>query len=337
MTLQERKNALIALGERLQQISNEELAQLTLRTINENNWFNEANVSRALTAWAQALSTEEITTWTKEFEKTTPSVARVGLIMAGNIPLVGLHDLITVLVSGHRAVVKLSSQDTVLMQFIIRELLHIAPAFEKQIEVVEQLKDIDAVIATGSDNTARYFKQYFGNKPHIIRQNRTSIAILNGQESTETLHELGKDIFTYYGLGCRNVAKVFLPKDADITNLIDGLMGYEEVLTHHKYLNNYDYNKSIYLVNGEPHLDSGFFLMRETEELVSPISVLYYERYDNEAQLALRLATFADKTQCMVSDQAWYPNSINFGAAQSPELWDYADGVNTLDFLAKLS
>ena len=337
MTLQERKNALIALGERLQHIPQDELEQLALRTINENNWFNLANVTRAVKAWGEALQAEKVDFWLKDLKEEPSQTATIGLIMAGNIPLVGLHDLLTVLMAGHRAAVKFSSQDKVLMQFIMSELLKLAPAIEKQIEVVEQLKGIDAVIATGSDNTARYFKQYFGNKPHVIRQNRTSIAVVTGNEDKEALNKLGKDIFTYYGLGCRNVSKIFIDKNADITQLIDGLMDYEDVLTHHKYLNNYDYNKSIYLVNGEPHLDSGFFLMRETEELVSPISVIYYEYFENEAQLAVRLSTFADKTQCVVSDQGWYPHSLNFGDAQSPELWDYADGVNTLDFLTSLT
>ena len=271
--------------------------------------------------------------WTS-FESSQPK--KIGLILAGNIPLVGLHDLLSVLISGHIAAIKLSSQDSVLIRFVINELKSIENQFEEQIQIVEQLKDAEAVIATGSDNTARYFKYYFGQKLHIIRQNRTSIAILRGNESSKELKALGTDIFSYYGLGCRNVSKVFIPKGYDLKQLVDGLMSYEDIIDHHKFRNNYDYNKSIYLVNGEPHLDSGFFLMRETEDLVSPISVLYYEHFDSEAQLALKLSTIKDKIQCMVSKGSRYANTLVLGTAQKPELWDYADGVDTLEFLKSI-
>jgi len=335
MTVQERKNTLIALGERLKNLSEAEFTELSLRAINQNNWFTATNIKTAIQAWASSLAPDKVEQWTRDLLEVSTAKS-VGLIMAGNIPMVGMHDLLAVLVSGHKAAIKLSSQDSALIQFVINEICLISPQLGEQIELVEQLKEAEAVIATGSDNTARYFKQYFGNKPHIIRQNRTSIAVLNGQESVESLAQLGKDIFTYYGLGCRNVAKVFVPKGMDLAKFIDGLLSFESVIEHHKYRNNYDYNKSIYLVNGEPHLDSGFFLMRETEDLVSPISVIFYEQYDNEAQLALKLSTISEKTQCIVSCESWYPNSFDFGQAQSPELWDYADGVNTLEFLTSL-
>lgn len=335
MDLSQRKNALAALGQRLEYLDAQELDNLALQAVNENNWFTKQQITSAINAWANSLTDNKIDHWLGEYREPSQLKA-VGIVMAGNIPLVGLHDLLSILVAGHKALVKLSSQDKKLMEFMIRSLIHIEPSFAERIEIVEQLKTAEAVIATGSDNTARYFKQYFGNKPNIIRKNRTSIAVINGHEGAEAIYELGKDIFTYYGLGCRNVSKLFVPKGASLTQLIDGLMPYEEIIDHHKYRNNYDYNKSIYLVNGEDHLDSGFFLMRATEELVSPISVVYYEAYDNEAALALKLSTISDKTQCIVSDKAWYPNSLNFGEAQCPELWDYADGVNTLDFLMHL-
>jgi hypothetical protein len=259
---------------------------------------------------------------------------KVGLVMAGNIPLVGFHDLLSVLISGHIAHVKFSSQDSFLMQFMINEIKSISEEMSKHIVLVERMNDADAIIATGSDNSARYFKHYFASKPHIIRQNRTAIAVLNGEETKEELKAFGDDYFQYFGLGCRNVSKVYVPKGYELPRLIDALLGYEKVLDHHKYRNNYDYNKSIYLVNKESHLDSGFFMMRESEELVSPISVLFYEYYSSPAELDLVLATNSEKIQCVVSANAWYEGSLPLGKAQNPELWDYADGVDTLEFLS---
>ena len=256
--------------------------------------------------------------------------------MAGNIPLVGFHDLLSVLISGHQALVKLSSQDNVLMQFMISELKSISEDLAQNIIQAERMNEADAIIATGSDNSARYFKHYFAEKPHIIRQNRTAVAVIRGDETTEELKHFGRDYFQYFGLGCRNVSKIYAPKAYDFVKLIDALMDYETVLDHHKYRNNYDYNKSIYLVNGEPHFDSGFFLMRESEALVSPISVLFYEYYNNEAELNLTLAKHNEKIQCIVAANAWYEGSIPLGKAQQPELWDYADGVDTLEFLSGL-
>lgn len=337
MKVEQRKNGLVALGQQLAKMDEATFESLALQAVNQNNWFTEANVQKAIKAWANSLTTEMIAKWTKGYALNPKDQKTIGLVLAGNIPLVGLHDLLSVLVAGHTAAIKLSSQDSALIRHIISALIAIDPAFEDRIQLVEQLKDADAVIATGSDNTARYFKHYFGKKPNIIRQNRTSIGVIKGDEQAADFEALGEDIFTYYGLGCRNVSKVFVPKDFDLKKLIDGLMPFEPAIEHHKFRNNYDYNKSIYLVNSEPHLDSGFFLMRETKDLVSPISVLFYEFYESEAQLSLNLASIADKTQCIVSKGGWYPNSLNFGEAQSPELWDYADGVNTLEFLDSLS
>lgn len=333
MTFEQRKKALTELGNRLKNLESDQLDSLSLEAVNQNNWFTKTSVSNSIEAWAHSLSEEKINQWTKGYNLSPSQKQEVGLILAGNIPMVGLHDLLSVLIAGHIAAVKLSSQDSALIQFIISELKAISPELGDQIKLVEQLKEADAVIATGSDNTARYFKHYFGKKPNIIRQNRTSIGVIKGDESSEDFADLGKDIFSYFGLGCRNVSKVFIPKNFEVRELIDGMMSYESVIDHHKFRNNYDYNKSIYLVNNEPHLDSGFFLMRETEDLVSPISVLFYEYYDSEAQLSLRLSTISDKIQCIVSKDAWYPNSIRFGQAQAPDLWDHADGVDTLEFL----
>jgi len=336
MELERRKSALISLGKALQSIETRQLDELCLLAANQNTWFTATNVKHALAAWASSLTAESVNTWLDGCSLTPDSPKNVGLILAGNIPLVGLHDVLSVLVSGHNACIKYSSQDTALMKFVLKTLFDIEPAFGKQVKEVEQLKGIDAAIATGSDNSARYFKQYFAKFPHIIRQNRTSVGILNGDETIEDFKDLGNDIFQYYGLGCQNVSKLYVPKDYNFVPFIEAQAEFEQAIEHHKFRNNFDYNKSIYLVNKEPHLDSGFFLMRESTALVSPISVLFYEKYESEAQLALKLSAHKEKIQCVVSKNAWLEGSLAFGTAQQPALWDYADGVDTLEFLTSL-
>lgn len=336
MTLEQRISALEQLGIWFRNIDSRQLETLAQQAANQNNWFTQTNVKAAFLAWSNALSKPAIDRWTSLYPLKPGQPKRVGLILAGNIPLVGLHDVLAVLVSGHQAHIKYSSQDTVLMSAVVKVLKDIDQELAGNIIPIEQLKDVDAVIATGSDNSARYFKYYFSKYPHIIRQNRVSVGILNGKEETDEIEALGRDIFQYFGLGCRNVAKIFIPTDYHLPGLIEGLAASEKVLEHHKYRNNYDYNKSIYLVNKEPHLDSGFFLMRENSQLVSPISVIFYEKYENEAELALKLSTHREKVQCLVSAGGWYEGSLPFGTAQQPELWDYADGVDTLEFLEGL-
>ena len=197
------------------------------------------------------------------------------------------------------------------------------------------MNDVDAIIATGSDNSARYFEYYFSKKPHIIRKNRTSCAILNGTETEEDIKLLGHDMLDYFGLGCRNISKVFVPRDFDFVKLLDGLEAQKVVSNHHKYQNNYDYNKSIYLVNGVAHLDNGFALFRESEELVSPISVIYYQFYNSETHLKSLLSSMSEKIQCIAGKHQLA--TVEFGSTQSPEVDDFADGIDTLKFLETLS
>lgn len=298
---------------------------------NQNNWFTEESVRLALEGVAQNLTEPSLSKWLAPYELDRCIEKRVGVIMAGNIPLVGFHDLLSVLISGHKLLVKPSSQDTLLMQMIINTLIDIEPTFKGKIEIVERLNDAEAFIGTGSDNSARYFQYYFGKKPHIIRQNRTSVAVIKGDETAGQVKELGKDIFTYYGLGCRNVSKLFVPKGYNFQSFLDALEGFGHVADHHKYHNNYDYNKSIYLVNRVPHLDTGYLLLKESADLVSPISVLFYEEYSDDNHLNLLLEQNKDKIQCVVGE-----GFIPFGTAQQPALWDYADGVDTLKFLSQL-
>ena len=324
------------LGSWFTNMRTDESEALVQSAVHQNNWFTRSNVMAAFKAWGQVLTQENIQKWTGSYQLNRDSAKRVGLIPAGNIPLVGLHDLLSVLISGHHAYIKYAAQDQPLMAAVTDKLKEIDKDFDKHIIEIEQLREVDAVIATGSDNSARYFKYYFSGYPHIIRQNRVSAAILNGRESTKDFENLTADLFQYFGLGCRNISKVFIPIVYPPAQFIDRIKGVENILTHHKYRNNYDYNKSIYLVNKTPHLDSGLFLMCESPELVSPISVVYYEYYENIAELTLKLSKYRDKIQCVVSKNGWYEGSIPFGTTQQPELWDYADGVDTLAFLSVL-
>ena len=335
MKLEERLNAFIKLNQVLSELSASERAKIITQATNNNRWFDTSNVEQALSGLIHLTDPVKMKTWLTGYDLKPSKQKIIGLIMAGNIPLVGFHDLICVLLSGNKAAIKLSSQDLFLMQWIIRKLCEIEPAFIDQIDVCEQLKVMDAVIATGSNNTARYFDYYFGKYPHIIRKNRTSVAILNGKETDTELMELGKDVFTYFGLGCRNVSKIWVPQDYDFLPLLDLWTSFKKVADNFKYHNNYEYNKSIYLVNGFTHLDTGFLLLAESEALTSPISVLYYQKYQNLAEVNQHLTENQDKIQCIVSGQL-SKNFIPFGQTQVPEISDYADGMDVMRFLNTL-
>lgn len=338
MILSKRIEAFIKLGRTIQDLDEEAKEELYWRSQNGNNWFTQESVSSSLEGIVFMLQEGKLKKWLSEYEiKEEVEPKSVGILMAGNIPLVAFHDLMTVLISGNKACVKLSSSDTVLMNWVINQLIQIEPEFESFISVEEMLKGKDAYIATGSDNSARYFNYYFGKYPSIIRQNRTSIAILSGEESQEDLKSLGKDIFKYFGLGCRNVSKIFVKSKDQLGDLLDALEGYASIANHHKYHNNYEYNKSIYLVNNEPHLDNGFLILKESIELVSPISVLYYEIYDSKNDLLNKLESIKEKIQCIVADSTYWGGGVSFGCAQQPEPWDYADEVDTMEFLIGLN
>jgi hypothetical protein len=241
-----------------------------------------------------------------------------------------------VVLSGNIALLKLSSNDTASMSFLINKLYEIDPKLKNIIIIAERLNDADALITTGSDNTAKHFEYYFASKPRIIRRNRTSVAILNGNESRAELADLGNDIFQYFGLGCRNVSKFYVPIGYTFDKFYESIEYWSTIQLHHKYNNNYDYNKSIYLVNRIPHLDNGFLLLKEDDALVSPISVCFYETYESDAHLEQLLAENAEKIQCLVSSNTRFLNSFRFGEAQVPKLEDFADGIDTMEFLINL-
>ncbi|SNT25785.1 Acyl-CoA reductase (LuxC) [Ekhidna lutea] len=331
MKIQDKITAFSQLQKKIGMLTDDELQDLAARAKQKNGWFSYEGVKNALQGISFMLEKSKLEKWAGDYNLNTDSPKIVGIVMAGNIPLVGFHDLLSVLISEHFAAVKPSSDDEFLTRTVIEWITEIEPRFKKNIEIREKLTGIDAVIATGSDNTARYFEYYFKDIPNIIRKNRTSVAILNGEESDEEFKALGDDIFSYFGLGCRNVSKVFTPKGFDIRTAFPHFENYQDIANHNKYRNNYDYYKSIYLVNKTPHLDTGFLLINSTDELVSPISVLFHQEYDSIEKLKTILDDQKDKIQCIVGK-----DYIPFGKAQRPELWDYADDVDTLAFLTDL-
>lgn len=290
-----------------------------------NPWFTPDNVTYAMQQWADLLNEESINHWLKAY----PSVEnpkRVGLITAGNIPLVGLHDILSVWAAGHVALIKNASEDP--LTPIVIDLLNAIADEERFVRHNDQLKGADAYIATGSDNSARYFDYYFGKYPHIIRKNRHSVAILRGDESEEELRGLASDIFRYFGLGCRSVSKIFVPVGYDFQPLFKAMYDFQHVIEHNRYGNNYDYYRTIYLMNKQPIWDNGFVVLKEDEGLSSPVAVLFYSTYENETELQQHIESLGDKLQCVVGK-----NNLTFGSTQQPSLTDYADGIDTMQFL----
>ncbi|MEZ4857817.1 MAG: acyl-CoA reductase [Flavobacteriaceae bacterium] len=338
MQLQQRINAFIHLGWFLNEIASEKSigTEIFQNAQNHNRWFTTKNILFALKNWGEALSEKNMTRWIKSYTFSEKPPKTIAVIMAGNIPLVGFHDFISVLISGNKVLAKLSSNDKILLPFIANKLIEIAPAFKDYVSFSEgKLENFDAVIATGSNNTSLYFEHYFGKYPNIIRKNRNSVAVLSGKESLSQLEGLAHDLFQYFGLGCRNVSKLYLPKGYDFEPFFKAMYTQKEVIYHDKYMNNYDYNKAVYLMGGVPLLDNEFMLLKEDTGFSSPISVVFYEYYDEIASLKKGLFMNQDKIQCIVSNSAM-EQEVPFGASQSPPLWEYADGVDTLSFLLNL-
>ena len=301
-----------------------------------NGWFTSDQVYFSIQSWANALTENNLNQWllNYDFSKIVPK--NIGLILAGNIPLVGFHDFLSVLISGHNVVVKTSSNDQYLLKFLAKYLISVAPILNSKITFVEgKLEGFDAVIATGSNNTARYFEYYFKDKPSIIRKNRNSVAVLDGTETFEDLVNLGEDIFRYFGLGCRNVSKLFVPKGYSFDNFFKAMYEYREVIQYEKYANNYDYNKAVFLMSNFQLLDNEFLTIKEDVSYASPISSVFYEYYENIEEIKSRLNADAEQIQCVVSNNL-IENSVSFGQTQLPKLWDYADNVDTLLFLSKI-
>lgn len=334
MNLQARIQAFTKLGEYLKNDFTSEKEEQIYSAKVKNAWFTEESIKGTINAWVEQLNDEMLTAWINPYKlKEVESPKRVLIIMAGNIPLVGFHDFLAVLISGHKVVIKLSSNDNVLIPLIIEKLIEIAPEFSSRIEFIEDIKDkkFEAVIATGSDSSSKYFEYYFKDAKRIIRKNRRSVAILDGTETKRELEGLANDVFAYFGLGCRNVSKVFLPKGYDLNKLFEAFYPYSNVVDHKKYGNNYDYNKAIFLMGSNKLIENGFLLLKEEKSLLSPVAMLYYEFYSNVDLIEEFIEDNKDLLQCVVSH-----DKIPFGSTQKPNLWDYADGVDTVDFLREV-
>lgn len=340
MNLEERINSFSSLGEILRSSLNgkstrfsEKINLMIKNQKLDNPWFTPGNVRKALWGIATELTQENLNEWTSRYptllQDSDP--IRVAVIMAGNIPLVGFHDFLSVLITGNQLIAKTSSKDTDLIMYLSEILCSINPEFSNKIEFsAGNLNNFDAVIATGSDNSSRYFEYYFGKYPNIIRRNRNSVAIIEGDETDSELQALGDDVFSYFGLGCRNVSKLYLPDGYDPAELFSYWVTHKEIISNLKYANNYDFNKAIYIVNKERFYDSGYLLLKEDSRISSPVSVLFYEYYESQNAVKQQTELLKDKIQCITGR-----HFTRFGTAQSPHLWDYADGIDTLEFLLK--
>lgn len=344
MNVQERIELLAELGHYLRSGGDAELEAAVRQSYLENRWFTEENVQKALQAITAAfLDREKLENWLRGYS--IPSITHpdktIGLVMAGNIPLVGFHDWLCVFAAGHRAKVKCSDKDKRLLPLLIKKMgewQHESWAYTEFLAENELLKEFDAVIATGSNNTARYFEQYFGNYPHIIRRNRNSVAVLDGRESVADLYALGNDLFAYFGLGCRNVSKLYVPRGYNFDPLLEALHEYRELIRHDKYKNNFDYNFTLFIMNNIPCLNNGCLLLREEPSLQARIASVHYEYYDDPATLNAMLQEKKNDIQC-VTGRVAIPGFtvLPFGKSQEPELNDYADGVDVMTFLTRLS
>jgi hypothetical protein len=332
MNLHTRIDLLNGLGDYLLE-ENEELKTVQHSAWVENKWFIPDYVSLSGKSIAkEMLQSNILENVAKQYRipDQQKQVRTIGLVMAGNIPFVGLQDMICVFLSGHKLKIKVSSKDTLLVKHLVQYLTSLNPEVAEWITIQEMLKDCDAYIATGSDNSARYFEYYFSKYPHIIRKNRTSVAVLDGTETMEELESLADDIQLYFGLGCRNVTQIWVPEEYDFVPLLGALRKYDHYKDHDKYKNNFDYQLTIAIMNNRFYMSNDSIVLLENESPFSPISQLHYQFYTNRDDVKKQLDE--TKIQCFVGK-----GFIPFGKAQQPSLLDFPDGVDTLDFLEKLT
>ncbi|MBD0832662.1 acyl-CoA reductase [Aestuariibaculum sediminum] len=352
MNLQQRINAFVKLGDFIRQFSNDTVVKQNTVEFNDmffdgfqhqlklaeehNGWFTQENIKFALKGWSESLTADKFKTWLSPYDIQETEQKEVAIIMAGNIPLVGFHDFLTVLITGHKVLVKQSSNDKHMLPYLAKYLEFVEPGFKGRIKFTEdKVENFDAVIATGSNNTARYFEYYFKNKPSIIRNNRNSVAVLTGNETQNELEKLSEDIFRYYGLGCRNVSKLFIPKDYNFDAFFNAMYKWHPIIEKAKYANNYDYNKAVYLMSEFDMLENGFLMIKEDQSYASPIATVFYEYYENLDEVKKKIVADEKQIQCVVA-KGFTENEIPFGATQKPELWDYADSVDSVEFLLSI-
>ncbi|MFV5695795.1 acyl-CoA reductase [Flavobacterium sp. LB3P122] len=349
MLQNEKKRSFIELGKFLSQFSEnntfkqptvlhndlffDDFIDLIKLSQSHNGWYTPEQVYFSIQSWAEALTEQNLNEWLSNYDFPIKESKNIALILAGNIPLVGFHDFLSVLITGHNVLIKTSSNDQHLLPFLAKYIIAVEAELANKITFVDgKLENFDAVIATGSNNTARYFEYYFKDKPSIIRKSRNSIAVLNGKETKAQLSALGEDIFRYFGLGCRNVSKIFVPKGYIFDGFFEAIFEYQDVIHYEKYANNYDYNKAVFLMSNFKLLDNGFLTLKEDKSHASPISSVFYEFYDDINELQTRIQSENEQIQCIVSNNL-IESSIDFGQTQSPKLWNYADNIDTISFL----
>ena len=334
MNLKERISLFSSLGNLISDKDNPKIITSFHRIKTSNPWFTDENISLSLSSVSKMLNEEALIDWTSKYDfKLTINEKKVFIIMAGNLPLVGFHDFLSVLISGNVAVVKLSSKDNILPRILIDLMISIDSRISEFINIVDNIIDlnVDAVIATGSDNSSKYFDYYFKGFKSIIRKNRRSVAILDGSEAESQLESLADDVFSYFGLGCRSVSKIYIPVDYDLNKLFKSFFNYNPIINHIKYANNYDYNKTIYLMNKEKLLDNGFVIFKEDQSIQSPVATIFYEYYNSRDNLNNYIKSNRNLFQCIVSNK-----DIPFGQSQFPKLTDYADQKDTIEFLLSI-
>lgn len=352
MKLEERKNAFIKLGICLTAYltkdkptvdmlagkgSFSQLSNAIEQAATINTWFTSNNIEQAITAVSSdMLKPTLLNSWLQLYPniENNKLVKSVGIVMAGNLPLVGFHDMLCVLICGYNAIIKPSSKDSVLIKAIALILCKIEPRFEKHIYFTDnQPTNIDCIIATGSNNTARYFESWYKNIPSIIRKNRNSVAVLTGDETDDELTLLGDDIFNYFGLGCRNVSSLFVPENYSFERLFHALKKYASIIKNKGYNDCYRYQKAIMTIDEADFFDTGFLLLKNSMSLSAPIALVNYQKYITLEFVNKLLTSWQHKIQCIVYQNNNIPNSIKFGQTQHPQLYDYADGIDTLNFL----
>lgn len=335
MNVQERIEVFSQLGQKLKNLSPDDFNRLAESAYLQNPWFTTPHTTSAISGIIPWLQKETLDEWCSRYTFNNVS-KKVGAVMAGNIPLAGFHDFLCVLISGHQLMMKPSSNDAILLKKIISLLNEISPVLASRAVQTERMNEAEALIATGNDNTAAHFDFYFKNIPRLIRKNRSSAAVIMGEEPREEWRLLGIDIFTYFGLGCRNVSKLFIPEKHNIKKSAEAWSDFAAMIHHHKYANNYDYQRAILLLNNIPFHDNGYVLLIESPQLASPVSTLHYETYSSMDHLNEKIESHKGRLQCLVSAKGWYPKSVPFGRAQYPQIDDYADGVDTMKFLTSL-
>ena len=331
MNLEERITIMGKLGRYLME-NNEELNNVKQKAYQKNKWFTEEFINYSVKNISENfLDEKNLKKWINHYhidDNIQPQ--KIGVVMAGNIPLVGFHDFLSVFITGHHQVIKLSDKDDILPAHIIDKLKEWNVKVSSVIKTSETLKDCDAYIATGSNNSARYFHHYFGKYPSVIRNNKTSVAVLSGDETEEQLNSLADDVYIYFGLGCRNVTKLFVPENYNFEMLLNAFKKYNYFSDITKYRNNYDYNLTLLILNNKYYMANETIILSENENIFSPVSVLHYSFYKNANDIFDQLKN-NENVQCIVGK-----NHVPFGKAQEPDLFDYADGIDTIEFLLSL-